>query len=82
MEERNKDFIFEKRNYQLMIVGLVVMTIGYLLMVGGGSEDPEVFNPEIFSARRIVISPTVIIIGFAIEIYAIMWRPKSKSTSE
>lgn len=82
MEERNKDFIFEKRNYQLMIVGLVVMAIGYLLMVGGGSEDPEVFNPEIFSARRIVISPTVIIIGFAIEIYAIMWRPKSKSTSE
>ena len=82
MEERNKDFIFEKRNYQLMIVGLVVMAIGYLLMVGGGSEDPEVFNPEIFSARRIVISPTVIIMGFAIEIYAIMWRPKSKSTSE
>ena len=82
MEERNKDFIFEKRNYQLMIVGLVVMAIGYLLMVGGGSEDPEVFNPEIFSARRIVISPTVIIIGLAIEIYAIMWRPKSKSTSE
>ncbi|QTN37918.1 DUF3098 domain-containing protein [Cryomorphaceae bacterium] len=82
MEERNKDFIFEKRNYQLMIVGLVVMAIGYLLMVGGGSEDPEVFNPEIFSARRIVVSPTVIIIGFAIEIYAIMWRPKSKSTSE
>lgn len=82
MEERNKDFIFEKRNYQLMIVGLVVMAIGYLLMVGGGSEDPEVFNPEIFSARRIVISPTVIIIGFAIEIYAIMWRPKSKSRSE
>ena len=82
MDERNKDFIFEKRNYQLMIVGVVVMAIGYLLMVGGGSEDPEVFNPEIFSARRIVISPTVIIIGFAIEIYAIMWRPKSKSTSE
>ncbi len=80
--EDKKDFIFEKRNYQLMIIGLVVMAIGYLLMVGGGSEDPEVFNPDIFSFRRIVLSPTVILLGFAIEIYAIIWRPKAKSASE
>ena len=80
--EDKKDYIFEKRNYQLMIIGLVVMAIGYMLMVGGGSEDPAVFNPDIFSFRRIVLSPTVILLGFAIEIYAIIWRPKAKSTSE
>ncbi len=82
MDGRNKDFIFEKRNYQFMIIGLVVMAIGYILMVGGGSEDPNVFNPDILSKRRIVLAPTVIIIGFIIEIYAIMWRPKSNSASE
>ncbi len=82
MEEKNKDYIFEKRNYQFLVIGLVVMAIGYLLMTGGGSEDPNVFNPDIFSTRRIVMAPAIIIIGFIIEIYAIMWRPSSKSSAE
>lgn len=82
MEEKNKDFIFEKRNYQFLVIGLAVMALGYILMTGGGSEDPEVFNPDIFSVRRIVLAPAIIIIGFLIEIYAIMWRPRAKSSAE
>lgn len=65
-------FIFSRRNYIFMIAGMVLMIIGYLLMIGGGSEDPAVFNPEIFSAQRIVWAPLLVVIGLVIEIYAIM----------
>lgn len=55
-----------------MLSGIVLIIIGYILMAGGGSTDPEVFNPEIFSARRIVVAPIIILAGLLIEIYAIM----------
>ena len=62
-----------------MVIGLVVMAIGFMLMVGGKSHDPMVFNDaEIYSTRRITIAPIVIIIGLLIEIYAIMKNPKSE----
>ncbi len=67
-----------KRNYVLMIIGLAVIIVGFVLMAGGGSDDPEVFSRKIFSFRRITLAPIVVIAGFAFEIYAIMWRPKSK----
>jgi hypothetical protein len=60
----------------MMIAGLVVILIGNLLMIGGGSEDPKVFDPEIFSTRRLTIAPIVILLGFVIEVYAIMRKPK------
>ena len=73
-------FIFERKNYLFMIIGLVVIAIGFILMSGGGSDDPEVFNPDIFSPRRIRLAPTIVIIGFAIEVYAILLNPnKGKS---
>jgi len=50
--------------------------VGFILMAGGGSEDPNVFNEEIFSTRRITIAPIVVLIGFVIEIFAIMRKPK------
>jgi len=75
--EANKKFIFEKENYKFMIIGLAVIALGFILMAGGGSDDPEVFNPEIFSWRRIRLAPTVVLIGFAIEVYAILLKPKS-----
>ena len=55
-----------------MLSGVALIIIGYILMAGGGSTDPEVFNPEIFSARRIVVAPIIILAGLLIEIYAIM----------
>lgn len=78
-EASKKDaFIFGKRNYTLLIVGLVFISIGFLLMMGGGSDDPNVFNEEIFNARRITFAPLFILIGFGIELFAIMSKPKSE----
>jgi hypothetical protein len=73
----NDKFIFERENYKFMVIGLVVIALGFILMAGGGSDDPNVFNPEIFSWRRIRLAPTVVLIGFAIEVYAILLKPKS-----
>ena len=74
--------IFRKFNYILMIIGTVVLAIGYILLAGGGSDDPNVFNPEIFNTRRIVIAPLVMLIGLIIGIVAIMYHPKVKPTQE
>ncbi len=71
-------FIFGKKNYQIMFIGLVCIAIGFILMAGGGSDNPEVFNDEIYSWRRIRLAPTLVIVGFAIEIYAILVHPKNK----
>lgn len=79
-EEKKNKFIFERKNYIFMIIGLVVIAIGFILMSGGGSDDPQVFNPDIFSPRRIRLAPAIVVIGFAIEVYAILLNPeKSKS---
>lgn len=72
----NQGFAFTRKNYQFMIIGLVIILIGFLLMIGGGSDDPNVFNPEIFSTRRITIAPIVVFIGFAFEVFAIMYKAK------
>ena len=71
-----QEFLFGKRNYIIMLIGLVVIALGFILMAGGGSEDPNVFNPEIYSWRRIRLAPTLVIIGLGIEIYAIFANPK------
>lgn len=69
--------VFEKKNYIFMVVGIALIVLGLILLSGGGSNDPNVFNEEIFSTRRITIAPLVMLIGFIVEIYAIMWRPKN-----
>lgn len=69
---------FGKKNYQLILIGSLLVLSGYLLMIGGGSKDPHIFNPEIFSFRRIVLSPITIVIGFLIITYGIM----KKNTKE
>ncbi|MFV0555400.1 MAG: DUF3098 domain-containing protein [Mangrovibacterium sp.] len=67
-----------KENYILLAIGFAIIIIGFLLMIGGKSEDPSQFNPEIFSFRRITLAPLVVLFGFLFEIYAIMKRPKQK----
>lgn len=71
-------FALPKKNIVLILIGLGVIVLGYVLLAGGGSDDPNVFNYEMFSFRRLVIAPIVIIAGFAFEIYAIMKRPKKQ----
>ncbi|MGG8496689.1 DUF3098 domain-containing protein [Tenacibaculum sp. TC6] len=70
------EFLFGKRNYSIMLIGLAVIALGFILMAGGGSDDPKVFNPDIYSWRRIRLAPTLVLIGFGIEIYAILANPK------
>ena len=70
--------LFEKDNLKWMLIGGVVMAIGFILMAGGGSEDPNVFNPkEVYGFRRITIAPIIILAGLVIEIYAIFRSPKT-----
>ena len=71
-------FIFKSKNYKWMLIGLAFIAFGFVLMAGGGSEDPNVWNPEIFNTRRIRVAPTLVITGFAIEIYAILLNPNKK----
>ena len=75
----NKKFFFDKKNYQIMITGIIFIVLGFILMSGGDTGDETSFNPEIFNFRRMTLAPTLILIGFAIEIYAIMYKAKSKS---
>ena len=67
---------FTKKNYIILIVGIILIFLGYVLMIGGGSDDPNVFNPEIFSFQRITLAPLVCLAGFITILVAIMWRPK------
>ncbi|MET6989242.1 DUF3098 domain-containing protein [Sediminicola arcticus] len=69
------EFIFQKKNYLFMFIGLACITLGFILMSGGGSDDPTVFNPEIYSFRRIRLAPTLVLLGLGIEIYAILLNP-------
>jgi len=80
-EAIKSEVIFKKKNYQYMLIGLGLIALGFILMAGGGSDDPNVFNPEIFSWRRIRLAPTLILLGFGIEIYAIL-LDSDKNTSK
>lgn len=73
---------FTKKNYIILATGVILIGLGYVLMIGGGSEDPNVFNPAIFDTQRITIAPIVCLIGFAAIIVAIMWKDKSAVAGE
>ena len=65
-------------NYKLMLIGFVIIVVGFILMAGGGSDDPNVFNEEMFNFRRITLAPILVLGGFVFEIYAIMKKTKKK----
>jgi hypothetical protein len=76
-KEAASNTLFGSENYKWMIIGVVVMAIGFFLMAGGKSPDPNVFNDkEVYSTTRITIAPILIIAGLIIEIFAIMKKPK------
>lgn len=74
--ENPHEFLFDKINYKILLVGIAVIALGFILMSGGGSDDPNVFNEDVFSFRRIRLAPTTVLIGFGITIYAILKNPK------
>lgn len=73
---------FDKMNYILMIVGIVVLFIGYVLLSGGGTDDPSKFSEAIFDTRRLVVAPITLVVGFAIEFFAIMLKFNCKAKAE
>ncbi|PCJ95465.1 MAG: hypothetical protein COA50_09710 [Flavobacteriaceae bacterium] len=78
IQKPRSEFIFQKKNYTFMFIGLACITLGFILMSGGGSNDPNVFNPEIYNFRRIRLAPTLVLIGLGIEVYAILLNPHKK----
>ncbi len=80
-ERANNNFIFGKKNYTFMLIGLGIIALGFILMSGGGSDDPNVFNPEIFNWRRIHLAPTLVLIGFGFQVYAILLNPDKRKNS-
>lgn len=68
-------FVFDRKNYLFMFIGIGLIVVGYLLMSGGGSDDPNVFNPEIYNWRRIRLAPALVLIGLAVQVYAILLNP-------
>ena len=75
-EQIKSEFLFGKKNYAIMLIGLAFIGLGFILMAGGGSDDPAIFNPDMYNFRRIRLAPTLVLIGLGIEIYAIMAKPK------
>ena len=80
MKENTEEggFALPKRNILYIIAGFAIMVLGYVLMSGGGSDNPDVFNHEMFSFRRITLAPVVILVGMVVEIWAIMHIGKYK----
>ncbi len=76
-----QEFIFQRKNYIWMFAGIVCIALGYILMAGGGSDDPSVFSEEIYSFRRIRLAPTLVLIGLGLQVYAILANPAKKKSS-
>jgi uncharacterized membrane protein len=76
MEEKKEDILFNKTNYKIIAGGFLLVIIGFILMMGGKSDDPNVFNPEIFSFRRITLAPILIVAGYIVVMWGIMKKTK------
>ncbi|CAM2840270.1 DUF3098 domain-containing protein [Flavobacterium frigoris] len=75
-KDTKQDFLFGKINYTILLIGIAVIALGFILMSGGGSDDPNVYSDAIFNFRRIRLAPTTVLIGFGITVYAILKNPK------
>ena len=75
-EIQKQEFLFGKKNYIIMLIGIIFIALGFIFMAGGGSDNPEIFNEEIYNWQRIRLAPTLVIIGLVVEIYAIFAEKK------
>ena len=74
--DNQKVMPFGKMNYIIVLIGLALIAVGFILMIGGGSSDPDVFNKEMFNTQRLTIAPILVLTGFVVEIVAIFWKKK------
>ncbi len=70
------DFLFDRTKYTILIAGLLITALGFILMIGGGSEDPNEFSYELFNFRRLTLAPFLVLLGYAVQIYAILKSKK------
>ncbi len=75
-QSQKQEFLFDGINYKILLIGIGVIALGFILMSGGGSDNPNVFNEDVFSFRRIRLAPTTVLIGFGITIYSIFKKSK------
>ena len=71
-----KDYLFNKRRYRFLILSIFIIGIGFLLMSGGESTDPDIFNNEIYNFRRIRLAPLIVVSGFIMCIFSILYKDK------
>lgn len=75
-KQQPQEFLFDTINYKILLIGIAVIALGFILMSGGDSDDPKVFNDAVFNFRRIRLAPTMVLIGFGITIYSILKKDK------
>lgn len=78
LKEKQPDILFEKDNFMWMLIGIAIIFFGFYMMSGGGSDDPAVFSNELFSTKRVIIAPIIVIAGFIVEVYAILKKTKEE----
>ena len=71
-----KDYLFNKRRYRFLILSILIIGIGFVLMSGGESTDPDIFNNEIYNFRRIRLAPLMVVLGFILCIFSILYKDK------
>ena len=71
-----KDYLFNKRRYRFLILSIFIIGVGFLLMSGGESTDPDIFNNEIYNFRRIRLAPLMVVLGFVLCIFSILYKDK------
>ena len=74
--DNQKVMTFGKQNFIIVLIGLALIALGFILMIGGGSNDPDVFNEQMFNFRRLTVAPILVLAGFVVEIVAIFWKKK------
>ncbi len=77
-EDKKISWAFNRENYKFMFIGLAFLALGFILMTGGGSDETTKFSTAIFDFRRLTLAPILVLVGYAIELYAIMKRPKEQ----
>ncbi len=77
--KKSKKIFFKRKNYLILYVSIFFIILGFILMIGGGSQDPFKFNPKIFNFQRIRLAPTIVLLGFSIAVYSILYTNNSKN---
>lgn len=76
--ENQKVMPFGKQNYLILLIGIALIALGFVLMIGGGSSDPDMFNEKMFNFQRLTLAPILVLAGFVVEIVAIFWKGKKQ----